>query len=296
MGARPGPRTEPAAGGRSRAPERQSSRIASCGGMLFSMLGRRSWPSLSFFGALGLVACTGGAFSVGEGEGGSSGAGGSGGSATSGVASTAASGGQGGGAVVSASSAESSTVTSSSATSGSGGAGGRSDPCGSATAMASFPAESEPNDDFASATPLPDAASGFMAALCPQGDVDNYSVPATDGALLRVKVTDGAGGCPPNATPFIRVYDPSLVVIAEVSGPGCVFADPLGSPVLGNLAAGTYIVQIFNAGSALVDVYQVSLAATPPSCGDAVVQTGEECDDGNLNDGDGCSASCLDEP
>ena len=28
-------------------------------------------------------------------------------------------------------------------------------------------------------------------------------------------------------------------------------------------------------------------------CGDDIVEPGEECDDGNLNDGDGCSSLCL---
>lgn len=32
-----------------------------------------------------------------------------------------------------------------------------------------------------------------------------------------------------------------------------------------------------------------------PQCGDTVVQAGEECDDGNRRDGDGCSQRCLDE-
>ncbi|MCA9655323.1 MAG: DUF4215 domain-containing protein [Myxococcales bacterium] len=31
----------------------------------------------------------------------------------------------------------------------------------------------------------------------------------------------------------------------------------------------------------------------PPGCGDGVVDAGEECDDGNVFDGDGCSSQCL---
>lgn len=31
------------------------------------------------------------------------------------------------------------------------------------------------------------------------------------------------------------------------------------------------------------------------NCGNGVVDTGEECDDGNTVDGDGCSAACLKE-
>jgi len=33
-----------------------------------------------------------------------------------------------------------------------------------------------------------------------------------------------------------------------------------------------------------------------PSCGDGVIDAGEQCDDGNTTSGDGCSSSCQDEP
>jgi cysteine-rich repeat protein len=32
-----------------------------------------------------------------------------------------------------------------------------------------------------------------------------------------------------------------------------------------------------------------------PVCGDGILQSGEECDDGNTADGDGCSATCATE-
>ncbi|KIG19582.1 hypothetical protein DB30_00091 [Enhygromyxa salina] len=32
---------------------------------------------------------------------------------------------------------------------------------------------------------------------------------------------------------------------------------------------------------------------TPPACGDGIVQANEQCDDGNLSNGDGCSSGCL---
>lgn len=37
----------------------------------------------------------------------------------------------------------------------------------------------------------------------------------------------------------------------------------------------------------------VALYGTPPECGNAVTETGETCDDGNLTDGDGCDSNCA---
>jgi cysteine-rich repeat protein len=37
-------------------------------------------------------------------------------------------------------------------------------------------------------------------------------------------------------------------------------------------------------------------ACSPPICGDGALDPGEECDDGNDTDGDGCSSSCTIEP
>ncbi|MCK6551447.1 myxococcus cysteine-rich repeat containing protein [Myxococcota bacterium] len=41
---------------------------------------------------------------------------------------------------------------------------------------------------------------------------------------------------------------------------------------------------------------QLSCAPVIPRCGNGIVETGEECDDGNLTGGDGCSAVCTLEP
>jgi MYXO-CTERM domain-containing protein len=45
----------------------------------------------------------------------------------------------------------------------------------------------------------------------------------------------------------------------------------------------------------LDDVCLVGWSASFASCGDGSIGAGEECDDGNTADGDGCSASCQDE-
>src|SRR5262249_16180922 len=38
--------------------------------------------------------------------------------------------------------------------------------------------------------------------------------------------------------------------------------------------------------------YVLHVKVTPPGCGDAIVQSGEQCDDGNTAAGDGCSPAC----
>jgi cysteine-rich repeat protein len=52
------------------------------------------------------------------------------------------------------------------------------------------------------------------------------------------------------------------------------------------------------AGWTLDDVCVMSTAAPAPApaCGNGTVDAGEACDDGNATDGDGCSASCTEEP
>ena len=49
-------------------------------------------------------------------------------------------------------------------------------------------------------------------------------------------------------------------------------------------------------GWTIDDVCVVGIGAPGPVCGNGVLETGEQCDDGNVIDGDGCSAACQTEP
>lgn len=69
---------------------------------------------------------------------------------------------------------------------------------------------------------------------------------------------------------------------------------PLASIVLPE--AGTHSVDLVtNLFADNVDflVDAAACSVTTPQCGDGVVDAGEQCDDGNLFGGDGCSASCT---
>jgi cysteine-rich repeat protein len=49
-------------------------------------------------------------------------------------------------------------------------------------------------------------------------------------------------------------------------------------------------------GWTIDDVCVVGIGAPGPVCGNGTLETGEQCDDGNAIDGDGCSAACQTEP
>ena len=63
------------------------------------------------------------------------------------------------------------------------------------------------------------------------------------------------------------------------------------------LGSGTYYLVVDGADETR-GAFHLSVTCNPPMCGDGVVSpwTGEECDDGNTVDGDGCSDTCSFEP
>jgi len=61
------------------------------------------------------------------------------------------------------------------------------------------------------------------------------------------------------------------------------------------LAAGTYFVRVRAAAGATPATFPYRLDMEVAPCGDGVVSFGEECDDENLINNDGCDASCRQE-
>lgn len=151
--------------------------------------------------------------------------------------------------------------------------------------------ETEPNNTGSQANALPMDAPGFAAEISSSNDPDWFSVVAPLGATMSVSIGDGYGGCPADANVTVQIIDPDDLILA--SGIGlCPSLDGNSDPDLASLAqAGTYYVRV--SANQPVASYVVDIVVSAPACGDTIVQLGEECDDGNLINGDGCEDDCT---
>lgn len=59
------------------------------------------------------------------------------------------------------------------------------------------------------------------------------------------------------------------------------------------LAGDSYIIVVDGTSSAAAGEFLLSVALRQPACGDAIRDSHEQCDDGNINDGDGCDPDCV---
>jgi cysteine-rich repeat protein len=232
------------------------------------------------------------------GEGASSSTGPTGGGGTGGDTAGSGGGGTGGtgGETTSSSTTTSSTTSSTTTTTSSTTTTGPV--CPAPLAVNGYTPEQESNDLSATATPLGANALGFSASLCPISDIDVFSVNVSvQGAGLYAGVKSVNGGCPADAQTFLRVFDSNGVALAQdtdsANGP-CSIIQPTTDPGVVSLPAGKYYVQVENLLFAQVDSYLLDIKLVPPVCGDGLVQdvAGEQCDDGNVVGGDGCSATC----
>ncbi len=69
--------------------------------------------------------------------------------------------------------------------------------------------------------------------------------------------------------------------------------DTIGGPesLRLNLEAGTHFVVVSDGGDGTGN-YTLGVSCATPTCGDSIVNDGEDCDDGNTSAGDGCDAEC----
>jgi len=162
-----------------------------------------------------------------------------------------------------------------------------------------YPTEMEPNDTIATANSM-SGADGVVAGIQSVGDKDYFSFDITvPGSSVTIEVTDGLPGtCPSGFDSVIYLYDPAGQQIATDDQGGansCSKLDPATDPEVTNLPVGKYTVRVEDylnndTQASYVLLYKIK----EPICSDGSVQIaiGEQCDDGNTTDGDGCSATC----
>jgi cysteine-rich repeat protein len=173
-------------------------------------------------------------------------------------------------------------------------------------------------------------ASKVSGDISVAGEEDYFSFTLAQAASVKLEVFDGSGTgtCTGGIDPDMYVVqsDCTTSVTSNFdSGPeSCPLLDPATSSAMRNLAAGTYYVKVKAYSSSFSSApatfaYEFVMTLTG-SCGNNVVEPGEDCDgtagcdatcklptvcgngakqgteacdDGNTTDGDGCSATCT---
>jgi len=165
-----------------------------------------------------------------------------------------------------------------------------SNACGSETGC-----EIEANDAIPIANDFNALAMSAIVkgTIQPVGDLDYYviTIPAGQTAVLNIATTDGFNSSCVNNTEdsFLTVYDVNNVALGsdDNSGAGnCAQLQVVG------LTAGDYFVEV-KSGSNSVFSYALTIQVQVVVCGNGTKEPGEQCDDGNIANGDGCSSTCL---
>jgi cysteine-rich repeat protein len=157
--------------------------------------------------------------------------------------------------------------------------------------------ETEPNDTQATGNPI-DGTDGVVAQIEPAGDVDYFTFDVTvPSSWVYAETSDGLGGCPPGFDSFLYLFDPSGAEIVSSPGGGvasCSEITPVAYPAAGNLAVGTYAIEVTSFNGVPAPWYVMKFKLGLPTCGDSIVEPGEQCDIGAMNGvaGSGCSATC----
>lgn len=103
------------------------------------------------------------------------------------------------------------------------------------------------------------------------------------------------------ALSLLATYEGALLHVRRECSDNATQTDCAGSstalvPLTTNLpvtAEQTVFVFVDGASSSAKGLYTLDATLTAASCGNGKLDSGEECDDGNTSDGDGCSATCV---
>ncbi|MFO0723743.1 MAG: DVUA0089 family protein [Myxococcota bacterium] len=165
----------------------------------------------------------------------------------------------------------------------------------SASCLLEGSSEIEPNSGIGNATPITATSTGttIRGILATASDVDYFSFTVPAGYHVMGEVSDGRGGCPNSAS--LRLHGPGGTNLTSDSGDGpgnCGRISPGGDSAARGLAAGTYYFEVYGT-TPTTDIYTLTVRVLAPTvCGNLYLDAGEQCDDGNAQNGDGCSSTC----
>jgi cysteine-rich repeat protein len=160
------------------------------------------------------------------------------------------------------------------------------DGCNAACAVESK--ESEPNDTLAAADDYDDPHFGEVD---PEGDVDSVGFDLATRASAVVSTENlGDGACAfGTLDSFVEVFDENGDSLGTDDDGGEGLCARL---ILPNLPAGRYTTQVTAAATGDTPTFPYRLLVFTDVCGNGKQTVAEECDDGNVTNGDGCSSTC----
>ncbi|MCK6546008.1 DUF4215 domain-containing protein [Myxococcota bacterium] len=145
--------------------------------------------------------------------------------------------------------------------------------------------------------PASGRGSGALGAL---GDRDYWAVTVPAGWHLDAHVTTSGYETCATTGPRARLalFDAQgrQLAVNDRDGPEgtCGRIAPETTRAAFAMAGGTYFLRVDEVGAdATITGYYLHVDVVSPGCGNGLVDVGEQCDDGALADGDGCSATCT---
>ena len=155
--------------------------------------------------------------------------------------------------------------------------------------------EEEPNDDIPDANDLGSLLTNETTAVWGEvedGDNDYFKVTVAEHARLEIWTDDGGSGC--DFDTVIQLFNSDGESLGTDDSDGelsCSLLDKDDEGTL-NLDAGQYLILVKGYSSYSEGFYVLHVSAIYPGCGNGETEGAEVCDDGNTDDGDGCSSSC----
>ena len=147
----------------------------------------------------------------------------------------------------------------------------------------------------------PAAAQTFSDAIDPLGDIDVVRLTITSTSYLSAETfTNTSSRACDSADTLLSLYDSTGRTLLGENDASGVNSCSRFAPTDGfaQLAPGQYWLILTEDGNnaTLPNIDLVVRAAAINTCGNAVREGTEECDDGNVANGDGCSSTCAIEP